>query len=84
MRSATSIYFFLTKIHCLCFIFLILTYVQALDVGAWNCPEGVTISNPILGRCFNSRSRQCGENCRCCDYSKHNRRITCYCCKVQS
>ncbi|KAL0701031.1 hypothetical protein Bca4012_057153 [Brassica carinata] len=89
MRYATSIYIFLT-IHYLCFIFLTLTYVQ--DVGASKCPEGVARSGPIPGTCLNSTSTDCqtyfGQNvtnCRCNDFSMHNRgRITCYCCKVKS
>ncbi|CAG7903944.1 unnamed protein product [Brassica rapa] len=95
MRYATSIYTFLTNIHYLCFIFLILTYVQALDVGAWKCPEGIVYPSPISGRCINSRSTECKKhyevegqnvtNCRCDTYSMQNpARITCYCCKVKS
>nr|BAB86356.1 SP11-29 protein [Brassica rapa] len=92
MRYATSIFFFLTKIHYLCFIFLTLTSVQALDVGARNCPEGIAKSNDVIGTCLNTKSRDCQKhfgpnvtNCLCYPFSTHNRvRITCYCCKVKS
>nr|BAB86355.1 S-locus pollen protein [Brassica oleracea] len=92
MRYATYIFFFLTKIHYLCFIFLTLTYVQALDVGAWKCPGAVAKADNITGTCVNSVSEDCQRyvgqnvnNCLCLNFSKHNRgRITCYCCKVKS
>nr|AAQ98289.1 S-locus pollen protein 11-2 [Raphanus sativus] len=92
MRYATSIYIFLTQIHYLCFIFLTLTYVQALDVGAWKCPGDVAKSDHITGTCINSKSTDCQQyfgqnvtNCVCYTFSKNSRgRISCYCCKVKS
>ncbi|KAF8100018.1 hypothetical protein N665_0233s0020 [Sinapis alba] len=89
MRYATYIYISLAKIHYLCFIFLILTYVQALDVGVWKCPKGI-VKYTIEGRCVNSKNPDCEltkyvTNCFCVAINdQKGRRSTCYCCKVKS
>nr|AAQ98290.1 S-locus pollen protein 11-3 [Raphanus sativus] len=86
MRYGTYIYKFGKKIHYLCFIVLILTYVQAQDVGAPICPEGIARKYGILGRCFNSTHPDCKVNNCHCGVSNDGSSWSnfCYCCKVKS
>nr|UUJ35802.1 S-locus cysteine-rich protein [Raphanus sativus] len=84
MRYATYIYKFVTKIHYLCFIFLILTYVQ--DVRARKCPGRIDKEYDVNGRCIHSKHPDCNVSNCYCETSKNQTswRNTCYCCKVKS